>query len=77
MLNEEWFLHRDIFIFDDEIVLEVTGPTEKVDRPEVLVVGGRSGVEDVLDKLPPETSLGFKSVGAKPANSHQVGSFAL
>ena len=55
----------------------MTGPTEKVDGPEVLIEGCRTGVEDVLDKFPPGTILGLNCVGAKPDNSHQVGSFAL
>ena len=55
MLDEERFLSRDVFIFDDKIVLEVTGAAEKVDRPEVDVIRGRAGAEDVLDKLPPHT----------------------
>ena len=37
----------------DNIVLELTGVAEKVDRPEMLVIQGRTGVENILDELPP------------------------
>ena len=64
MLDEERFLSRNIFIFEDKIILEVTGAAQKVDRPEVYVIRGRAGVEDVLDKLPPHTvNIAFKSDG--------------
>ena len=42
----------------------MTGAAEKVDRPEVHVIRGRAGVEDMLDKLPPHTlKIELKSVG--------------
>ena len=34
-------------------VLELTGVAEKVDRPEMLVIQGRTGVKNILDELPP------------------------
>ena len=56
----------------------MTGAAEKVDRPEVLVIRGRTGVENVLDKLPPHREkIELKKKVLEQGNSHQVGSFAL
>ena len=43
----------DVLVLDDVVVAEAAGVTQEVDWPVMFVKVGRTGAEDVLDKLPP------------------------